>query len=81
VNVFRTDHGFLVALTYGRTDWLRNVLAAKGCELEHRGRVYRLTAPRVVGRVEAGAAIPSLVRFALDLIRVEEFVHLASRKG
>jgi hypothetical protein len=81
VNVFRTDHGFLVALTYGRTDWLRNVLAAEGCELEHRGRVYRLTAPRVVGRVEAGAAIPSFVRFALDLIRVEEFVHLASRNG
>ena len=76
VNVFRTNDGFIVALTYGRTEWLRNVLAAEGCELEHRGRRYRLIAPRVIGRAEAGRAIPSFVRFALDLIGVDEFVHL-----
>jgi deazaflavin-dependent oxidoreductase (nitroreductase family) len=76
VNVFRANDDFVVALTYGWTDWLRNVLAAGGCELEHRGRLYWLTAPRVVGWVEAEAAIPSVVRFALDLIRVEEFVRL-----
>lgn len=76
VNVFRTDHGFLVALTYGRTDWLRNVIAAGGCELEHRGNRFRLAAPTVVGRTEAEAVIPGFVRFFLDLIGVEEFVHL-----
>jgi hypothetical protein len=81
VNVFRTDHGFVVALTYGRTDWLRNVLAAGGCDLDHRGRRFRLAAPAVVGRTEAGASIPSFVRFFLDLIGVDEFVRLESSSG
>ena len=35
VNVFRAPEGFLIALTYGReSEWVRNVLAAGGCELE-----------------------------------------------
>jgi deazaflavin-dependent oxidoreductase (nitroreductase family) len=75
VNVFPTDDGFIVALTYGRTDWVRNVLAMGECELEHRGRHHRLTAPRLVGRTEA-AEVPSFVRFSLDLIGVEEFLRL-----
>lgn len=38
VNAFPVDEGFVVALTYGReTDWVRNVLAAGGCEMVHRG--------------------------------------------
>jgi deazaflavin-dependent oxidoreductase (nitroreductase family) len=76
VNVFHANGGFIIALTYGRTDWLSNVLAAKGCELEHRGRRYRLTNPRVIGRAEAQRAIPSFVRFILDLIGVTEFVRM-----
>src|SRR6202049_320007 len=38
VNVFRAPEGFLIALTYGReSEWVRNVLAAGGCELETQG--------------------------------------------
>src|SRR5579872_6182046 len=49
VNVFRGPEGFIVALTYGRdSEWVRNVLAAGGCELETRGVQYRLSAPRIV---------------------------------
>ena len=45
VNVFPTQDGYRFALTYGPdTDWVRNVLAAGGCELETRGRVVRLGA-------------------------------------
>ena len=37
VNVFRAPNGFLIALTYGReSEWVRNVLAAGGCELAFR---------------------------------------------
>jgi F420H(2)-dependent quinone reductase len=37
VNVFRQPGGFLIALTYGRdSGWVRNVLAAGGCQLETR---------------------------------------------
>ena len=43
VNVFPADDGYILALTYGPdTDWVRNVLAAGGCELRTRGRTVRL---------------------------------------
>src|SRR5216683_4697167 len=43
VNVFRAPDGFLIALTYGReSEWVKNVLADGGCELETRGVRYQL---------------------------------------
>lgn len=48
VNVFVVDGDYVVALTYGReTDWLRNVLAADGCEVEVRGRRTQCTVAEV----------------------------------
>ena len=39
VNVFSAGNGYVIALTYGpETDWVKNVLAAGGCELRTRGR-------------------------------------------
>jgi deazaflavin-dependent oxidoreductase (nitroreductase family) len=81
VNVFPTDDGVIIALTYGRTDWVRNVMATGGCEIVHRGRGIELVSPRLLGRIEAGAAVPSFVRFALDLLGVEEFLVLRRQKG
>src|SRR6202158_5545984 len=49
VNVFRAPDGFLIALTYGReSEWVKNVLAAGGCELETRGVRYQVSAPTIV---------------------------------
>src|ERR1035437_8136217 len=46
VNVFRVPEGFLIALIYGReSEWVKNVLAAGGCELETRGVLHQLAAP------------------------------------
>src|SRR6266436_9363468 len=43
VNVFREPDGFLVALTYGRdSGWVKNVLAAGGCQIETRRLLYQL---------------------------------------
>src|SRR5271166_1617682 len=43
VNAFATKDGYLFALTYGPdTDWVKNVLAAGGCELRARGRALQL---------------------------------------
>ncbi len=40
VNLFRSDDDFVIALTYGALgDWVRNVLAAGGCEVETRGAI------------------------------------------
>ena len=35
VNIFRTDVGYIVALTHGpEADWVKNVLAAGSCEFK-----------------------------------------------
>src|ERR1700682_4448028 len=49
VNVFTAPDGFLIALTYGRdSEWVKNVLAAGGCQLETRRLLYQLSAPTIV---------------------------------
>src|SRR5207245_6833958 len=49
VNVFRAPNGFLIALTYGReSEWVRNVLAAGGCELTTRCVRHQLYAQTIV---------------------------------
>src|SRR6266704_3756210 len=49
VNVFRAPNGFIIALTYSsQSEWVKNVLAAGGCELKTRGKKYQLFAPAVV---------------------------------
>jgi deazaflavin-dependent oxidoreductase (nitroreductase family) len=76
VMVFRWSHGYLVALTYGpTTEWVRNVLAAGGCELEMGGRTRRLFRPRLI-HDESRGRVPSLVRVALGFMRVNDFLEL-----
>jgi deazaflavin-dependent oxidoreductase (nitroreductase family) len=76
VNAFRTPTGYVIALTYGTdSDWLRNVVAAGGCELLTRGRAVPLTDPRLV-HVERHAPVPRFVRVVLRLIHVEDYLEL-----
>ena len=76
VNVFRTPGGYVFALTYGSSaEWVRNVLAAGGCELVTRGRRLRLTSPRLY-REERRSAMPAHVRVVLGLAHVSEFLEL-----
>ncbi len=79
VNVFRVPEGFIVALTYGReSEWVRNVVAAGGCELETRGVGYRLTAPIIV-HDPARRRFPLPVRTILGLIGANDFMQLSIR--
>ena len=49
VNVFVRDGQYVFALTYGsKVNWVQNILAAGGCELETRGKSIRLTEPRLI---------------------------------
>jgi len=76
VNVFATEDGYVLALTYGPdTDWVKNVLAAGGCELRTRGRVIRLTSPRLF-HDEARRDIRPLERQVLHVIGVADFLSL-----
>jgi deazaflavin-dependent oxidoreductase (nitroreductase family) len=77
VAAFRLDDGYLVALWYGADrDWVRNVLAAGSCTLERRGRRVALTAPRLLGRDDALALAPPLLRAALRPLGVARFLRL-----
>jgi deazaflavin-dependent oxidoreductase (nitroreductase family) len=77
VNVFWVPEGFLIALTYGRdSEWVQNVLAAGGCDLEARGRLYRLSAPVVVH--DPGRRFPSFVRLVTRIGGVTEFLRASA---
>lgn len=76
VNVFRTPHGYVVALTYGSdSDWVKNVLAANGCVLDARGQPAFLIDPRIVHDASR-SAVPPLVRPVLGLLNVTDFLYL-----
>ena len=76
VNVFERDGRFVVALTYGReAEWVKNVLAAGGCELVTRGRVHRLTDPEIVHDDDL-EQVPPVVRPALRRIGAADFLQL-----
>lgn len=74
---FRRPHGYVIALTYGsQSDWVRNVMAAGGCELETRRHNYQLVAPRLY-RDDNAADMPAAIRFVLRrVLKAPEFLSL-----
>jgi deazaflavin-dependent oxidoreductase (nitroreductase family) len=77
VNLFRRSDGrCVVALTYGReSQWVRNVVAAGGCDAVVRGRRLHLRDPEIV-RDPGRGLVPAPVRPALAAIGVEDFMVL-----
>ena len=77
VNVFRAPNGFLIALTYGtQSEWVKNVLAAGGCQLETRGARYQLTAPTIV-HDPTRQRFPLPVRVILGLVGANDLMQLS----
>jgi len=76
VNVFRTDDGYVIGLTYGpNTDWVKNVLAEGGATVVTRGKTYRLREPEVV-HDESRRMMPAVVRPILGVLNVYDFLVL-----
>jgi deazaflavin-dependent oxidoreductase (nitroreductase family) len=76
VNVFRRGDGFVVAPTYGtQSDWVRNVLAAGGCELVTRGRRYRLDQPQIE-HDESRSLAPPATRPILRVLGAADFLRM-----
>jgi deazaflavin-dependent oxidoreductase (nitroreductase family) len=71
VIAFPSAKGFVIPMTYGRdVDWARNLLAARGGDVEQRGRRVGLRNPRIVAFGVAGKQLPAALRpvfRALDL--------------
>jgi deazaflavin-dependent oxidoreductase (nitroreductase family) len=76
VMVFAAPDGYTVALIYGaESQWVKNVIAARGCDLQTRGRLEHL-AVDMVFHDESRALIPWLPRTFIALLRVADFLRL-----
>jgi len=63
VVAFHSAAGYVIPMTYGRdVDWARNIVGARGCELERLGRRVKLRNPRIVDVDAAAPRLPALGR-------------------
>ena len=76
VSLFRRGDGYVIALMYGAdSQWVRNVLASGGADIETRGVRIRLVGPEIV-RDPARSLVPNPVRVPLRVVDVDEFMLL-----
>lgn len=63
VVAFHAGPGFVVPMTYGRdVDWARNIVRAKGCDLERMGRRTTVRNPRILTFDAAEPRLPAFTR-------------------
>jgi deazaflavin-dependent oxidoreductase (nitroreductase family) len=76
MNVFRRGGSMVFALTYGAdVQWVKNVVAAGGCQIRTRGQDVQLVEPELFVDPER-ALLPFPVRQVLGLLRVTEFLRM-----
>jgi deazaflavin-dependent oxidoreductase (nitroreductase family) len=76
INVFRHGDRYVFALTYGsEVQWVKNVLAAGGCDIRTRGRDIRLVDPELFVD-PTRQLMPLPVRVILQLNDVNEFLRM-----
>lgn len=75
VNVFRAQGRYVFALTYGESEWVKNVLAAGGCAIRTRRRTIELAEPERF-RDPSRHLVPIPARWILKLADVDDFVAL-----
>jgi deazaflavin-dependent oxidoreductase (nitroreductase family) len=74
--VLRRGDRYVVGLWYGSdANWVKNVLAAGGCEIRVRGRDVRLVDPELFADPQR-RVLPLPLRLAARLLRVTEFLRL-----
>jgi hypothetical protein len=74
--VLRRGDDYVIALWYGSdVHWVRNVLAAGGCELQTRSRNVRLGEPGVSAD-PARRYLPLPLRWAGAIVGLTEFLRL-----
>ena len=76
VKLFRRDGSYIISLPYGQgTDWVRNVLAAEGCDILVRGRRVPVVEPRVfTDRTQS--PIPPHLRLVMKRFKAYDFIEL-----
>jgi deazaflavin-dependent oxidoreductase (nitroreductase family) len=81
LNVFSTDEGVAVLLTYGpNRDWLKNLTAANGGRMRRYGKTFAVSNPRIVTKAEAAPHVNGLWRPIFSVLPFEYAV-LMTRAG
>ena len=76
VNMFRDRERYVFALTYGAdSQWVKNVMAAGGCEVRTNGTTVRLCEPRIFTD-PYHRLVPGPVRIALRILDVNDFLSM-----
>lgn len=82
VNAFRHGDSYLIGLPYGReSDWVLNIMAAGGCQLEVHGRRLQLTRPHFISAKNGLQAVPAPLRFMGRLGVASDFLELSLDSG
>jgi hypothetical protein len=64
-------------MTFGpQSDWVQNVLAAGGCEIDWKGRRYSLGEPEIIDWATARSAFSTGERLLLRAVGMTSFVRL-----
>jgi deazaflavin-dependent oxidoreductase (nitroreductase family) len=72
VTTYRKGNVLAIALGHGKTDWVKNVLAAGEADVRYARRVVHITHPRILTAGADGAGLPALAK--LQLRRMAVFV-------
>jgi deazaflavin-dependent oxidoreductase (nitroreductase family) len=80
VNVFKADRRYIFALTYGESEWVKNVLAQKTCVIRTRCRRIDLVAPERV-HDPTRHLVPIPARWILKIVNVDDFIALRPAQG
>src|ERR1700739_67990 len=80
VNVFTTEDGLAIVLTYGpNRDWQKNLDAAGGGQIKHYGKTHSYADPRMVTKADAAPSVKGLWRPLFSVLPFE-YVLLLTRK-
>jgi deazaflavin-dependent oxidoreductase (nitroreductase family) len=78
VLAFRAADGLVVGVLYGTvSDWVRNLQAAGGGQVQRAGTLHDYEQPRLIGRDEGLQLVPALSRGAFRALGVRHFLRLS----
>ena len=82
VVAFGRDRELIVPLPYSsEVDWLRNLEAAGGGQLQWKGRTFRIGPPEEIDQATALPAFPAWARLGVRMLGVRQFLRLRRVDG
>jgi deazaflavin-dependent oxidoreductase (nitroreductase family) len=80
LNVFPTDDGVAILLSYGPDrDWLKNITAAGHARIKRMGKTIDVADPRIVSKAEAAAHVTGPSRAIFPRVPFDSAVLLTRR--